>query len=181
MIRMESDPIVPKMLQPQPPQELVTVRDAIADLPGPISEIKAHGEFGWARYPSRAVHRLTEYAQRLRSLPPIGLGWSEAVELHQNGFVSGLVETRHSGRGRATISSDRVWQERIRSPNPIGWSGAANARQSARGRAQTKVPSNPFARCILERVASSPCAKARSCQDSRIGSCSIRQSGIASE
>ena len=94
----EIDPIVPKMLQPQPPQELVTVRDAIADLPGPISEIKAHGEFGWARYPSRAVHRLTEYAQRLRSLPPIGLGWSEAVELHQNGFVSGLVETRHSGK-----------------------------------------------------------------------------------
>jgi DNA (cytosine-5)-methyltransferase 1 len=92
----EVDPITVEMLQPRSLQEPATVRDAIFDLPAPISGSKAHGEFGWAKYPARHVHRLTEYAKSLRSLPPMGLGWGEAVELHQNGFVSGLIETCHS-------------------------------------------------------------------------------------
>lgn len=88
----------PKMFQPRPLENPVTVRDAISDLPGPIPEAKTIGEFGWRKYPQRAAHRLTEYAVRLRNLPPPGLGWSEAVELHRNGFVSGVVETQHSGK-----------------------------------------------------------------------------------
>jgi DNA (cytosine-5)-methyltransferase 1 len=94
----EIDTLEPKMFRPRPPENPITVRDAISDLPGPISELKAKGEFGWTKYPVRAAHRLTEYATRLRNLPPSGLGWSEAVELHKNGFVSGLVETQHSGK-----------------------------------------------------------------------------------
>ncbi len=88
----------PKMFQPRPLKNPVTVRDAISDLPGPIPEAKTIGEFGWRKYPQRAAHRLTEYAVRLRNLPPLGLGWSEAIELHRNGFVSGVVETQHSGK-----------------------------------------------------------------------------------
>jgi DNA (cytosine-5)-methyltransferase 1 len=94
----EVDPIDPESFQFRAPRSLITVRDAIADLPGPIPESKARGEFGWVKYPARAAHRLTAYAKRLRSLPPAGLGWKEAVELHQNGFVSGLIETCHSGK-----------------------------------------------------------------------------------
>lgn len=86
------------MFQPRPLKNPVTVRDAISDLPGPIPEAKTIGEFGWRKYPQRAAHRLTEYAVRLRNLPPLGLGWSEAIELHRNGFVSGVVETQHSGK-----------------------------------------------------------------------------------
>jgi len=93
----EVDPLEPKMFQPRSPEKLITVRDAISDLPGPIPEAKATGEFGWTKYPPRAARRLTDYASALRSQPPFGLGWSEAVSLHKNGFVSGLVETQHSG------------------------------------------------------------------------------------
>jgi DNA (cytosine-5)-methyltransferase 1 len=94
----EIDPIEAEILRPRRRGKPVTVRDAIADLPGPISETKAVGEFGWARYPTRATHQLTEYAKGLRSLPPVGLGWSEAIEMHKSGLVSGLIETRHSGQ-----------------------------------------------------------------------------------
>jgi DNA (cytosine-5)-methyltransferase 1 len=94
----EIDALEVKMFQPPRPENPVTVRDAISDLPGPIPEAKAKGEFGWTKYPPRVAHRLAEYATRLRSLPPVGLGWSEAVELHENGFVSGLLETQHSGK-----------------------------------------------------------------------------------
>jgi DNA (cytosine-5)-methyltransferase 1 len=94
----EVDPILPELLQVRTHRERITVRDAIADLPEPIPETKARGEFGWAKYPSRATHRLTDYAKRLRSLPPVGLGWSQAIELHEGGFVSGLIETQHSGK-----------------------------------------------------------------------------------
>lgn len=90
----EVDPILPEMISPRGPLELVTVRDAISDLPTPISEEKARGDFGWKKYPSRSA--LTEYAESLRALPPIGLGWTEAIEHHTNGFVSGLIETHHS-------------------------------------------------------------------------------------
>jgi DNA (cytosine-5)-methyltransferase 1 len=94
----EIESLQPEMFQLRPSKSPITVREAISDLPGPIPETKAKGEFGWTRYPSRAAHRLTEYAKRLRSLPPAGLGWSEAVDLHKNGFVSGLLETQHSGK-----------------------------------------------------------------------------------
>jgi DNA (cytosine-5)-methyltransferase 1 len=94
----EVDSIQPEIFQPRVPKNLITVRDAISDLPGPIAEAKAKGEFGWTKYPPRVARRLAAYATRLRSLPPLGLGWSEAVELHKNGFVSGLLETQHSGK-----------------------------------------------------------------------------------
>jgi DNA (cytosine-5)-methyltransferase 1 len=94
----EVDALELKMFQLPSPENPITVRDAISDLPGPIPEEKAKGEFGWTKYPMRAARRLTDYAQRLRTMPPVGLGWSEAVELHENGFVSGLLETQHSGK-----------------------------------------------------------------------------------
>jgi DNA (cytosine-5)-methyltransferase 1 len=90
----EVDSISPELINPRGPRELVTVRDAISDLPAPISEAKAKGDFGWTKYPLRSA--LTDYAESLRKLPPIGLGWTEAIEHHANGFVSGLIETHHT-------------------------------------------------------------------------------------
>ena len=77
-------------------RRLTTVREAIADLPGPVPGDKLQGDFGWVRYPPRRPDNLTKYARLMRQAPPAGLGWSEAVELHSNGFVSGLAETKHS-------------------------------------------------------------------------------------
>ncbi len=92
----EVDPISEEIIRRRAPRNLITVRDAIADLPGPIPEQKFGHDFGWRKYPKRSSAQLTKYAQYLRKEPPAGMGWREAVELHRNGFVSGLVETHHS-------------------------------------------------------------------------------------
>ncbi|WP_200941378.1 DNA cytosine methyltransferase [Caulobacter sp. Root1455] len=73
---------------------LVTVRDAISDLPSPIKDAKVEGDFGWAAYPE--AEDLSVYAAALRGPPPEGLGSQQAREQHSVGLVSGLVETRHS-------------------------------------------------------------------------------------
>ena len=90
------DSIIADELRPSEPERLVTVRDAIADLPNPISDAGDRMDFGWAKYPARALNALSEYARRLRNRPPAGLGWREAIDRHSEGYISGLTETRHS-------------------------------------------------------------------------------------
>jgi DNA (cytosine-5)-methyltransferase 1 len=92
----EVDPLAVETLQRRKTRQLVTVREAISDLPGPIPEHKAHGDFSWTKYPTRPKAQLSKYARLLRKRAPQGLGWSEAIDLHRNGFVSGLIETCHS-------------------------------------------------------------------------------------
>jgi DNA (cytosine-5)-methyltransferase 1 len=75
---------------------LVTVREAISDLPNPVAEHRTEGEFGWIRYPTRCRTDLPKYARLMRASPPLGLGWPEAIALHRNGLVSGLTSTLHS-------------------------------------------------------------------------------------
>lgn len=81
---------------PAIPKKLTTVRDAIADLPGPISEPADRRDFGWGRYSPLTQARLSAYARAMRAAPPCGLGMAEAVERHMAGLVSGVVRTRHS-------------------------------------------------------------------------------------
>jgi len=92
----EVDPLDAAHLKSRSVATATTVRQAIADLPSPISEVKAQIDFGWARYPNQALHRLSDYARQMRERPRSGLGWAEAIERSKQGFVSGLVETRHS-------------------------------------------------------------------------------------
>jgi DNA (cytosine-5)-methyltransferase 1 len=89
------DQFLPKALTPRAPRKLVTVRDAIADLPLPIPDTD-EGNFSWTKYPLERSRRLSGYARRLRRLAPVGLGWREGVEHHRAGYVSGMVATRHS-------------------------------------------------------------------------------------
>lgn len=90
------DEISPKIAQGTRRTDFVTVRDAIADLPGPIPGAKRGNDFGWAKYPARTPQRLSDYARALRVEAPKGLGWTEAVERHGQGYVSGAVATEHS-------------------------------------------------------------------------------------
>lgn len=75
---------------------LITVREAIADLPGPVAVENARGEFGWTKYPFTRQDGIPKYARLMRRSAPVGLGWPEAIELHQRGLISGLTATRHS-------------------------------------------------------------------------------------
>ena len=73
-----------------------TIRDAIADLPGPCVESGDRTDMGWAKYPEMARSRLSPYASALRAPPPSGIGSVEAVERMKAGYVSGLARTKHS-------------------------------------------------------------------------------------
>jgi DNA (cytosine-5)-methyltransferase 1 len=92
----EVDPISTDDLIARAPRNLITVRDAISDLPDPMADDKVRGNFGWKEYPVRTLANVPKYAKLMRQEPPVGLGWPEAVERHQNGFVSGLTSTLHS-------------------------------------------------------------------------------------
>ena len=86
-----------EFLTPRPPKNLVTVREAIGDLPSPIADNKDGHDFGWAKFTTKSADRASHYARRLRKAVPIPrLGWSQAIVQQENGFVSGLRETRHS-------------------------------------------------------------------------------------
>jgi DNA (cytosine-5)-methyltransferase 1 len=93
----EIDPLIVPMFQPKPSTHSATVRQAISDLPTPIAESKdEEASFGWAKYPSGDPANLSKYARRLRMPPVSGLGWKTAIEMHKDGYISGLTSTRHS-------------------------------------------------------------------------------------
>lgn len=71
------------------------IEDAIFDLPSPIPDLKDPTTFGWAQYPE-LQSPLSAYAKTMRKLPPSGLGSKEAIAYLKQGFVSGLLETKHT-------------------------------------------------------------------------------------
>ncbi len=81
----------------------VTVRDAISDLPGPISQNNVSDDLGWAAYP--CVVPISDYAMAARMRPPSHLGSPEAHERHLTGQVSGLFETVHSAEMQSRYSA----------------------------------------------------------------------------
>lgn len=91
----ECDEVSSDSLLPSP-GGLATVLDAIADLPSPIDGDEKTDEFDWTGYPLLPEGRLSHYARALRTPPPKGLGWTEALRFHEKGFVSGLRATRHT-------------------------------------------------------------------------------------
>ncbi len=91
----DCDPLTVEQLLPTI-GKYATVADAIADLPVPIEVSDDSEDFGWARYPNISSGNLSSYARALRSAPPEGLGWAEAIQWHEKKFVSGLFETRHT-------------------------------------------------------------------------------------
>lgn len=92
----ETDPLSLEFIIPKPPKHLITVREAIGDVPSPIPDDKDKDNFGWAKYTPKSAERASEYAKQLRRRPKSGLGWDEAVGRHREGYVSGLISTRHS-------------------------------------------------------------------------------------
>ncbi|HCE6780458.1 TPA: DNA cytosine methyltransferase [Pseudomonas aeruginosa] len=72
-----------------------SIADAISDLPSPILDFKDPSSFGWAQYPDLQTS-LSSYASAMRKLPPKGLGSREAIDYLKQGYVSGLLETKHT-------------------------------------------------------------------------------------
>lgn len=90
----------PKEIAPIEMQEIlsikkipVTVKDAIYDLSEPISQDKDVDNFGWSKY--RAIKKVSDYALKMRLLPPSGMGWSDAINYLKKGICSGNFDTKH--------------------------------------------------------------------------------------
>lgn len=60
--RDDVDPISVEHLEREEPEYLVTVREAISDLPSPIADLSDY-DFDWAKYPCRPESRLSDYAK----------------------------------------------------------------------------------------------------------------------
>lgn len=72
--------------------DLVTVRDAISDLPTPMDFLD--GDWGWNKYDGR--RKVSDYALNAKKKPPKGCGWKTAIEKMEEGYVSGLMNTIHA-------------------------------------------------------------------------------------
>lgn len=119
----DCDPLTPEELQPTP-SCLATVQDAIADLPAPIKDSGLSDDFGWAAYPAIAQNKLSSYARSLREGPPEGLGWAQAIRLHERGFVSGFHETRHTEAVSARYANvERGKSDSISKSYRLDWLG----------------------------------------------------------
>jgi DNA (cytosine-5)-methyltransferase 1 len=92
----EVDELEPDVILGPSSSSTVTVRDAIGDLPGPATGDRIEGKFGWVKYPSQRTGGLNPYARLMRKAAPDGLGWKAAIDLHRNGYISGLMPTIHS-------------------------------------------------------------------------------------
>ncbi|WP_460138291.1 DNA cytosine methyltransferase [Pseudomonas sp. S2_A10] len=79
----------------KPDVKSTTVREAISDLPSPCSlgNSLVVGGFRWVKATSDDV---SDYASNLKLAPLNGLGSSISVEMLANGYVSGVLGTKHT-------------------------------------------------------------------------------------
>ena len=97
-----------------------SVRDAIADLPRPIAQLK--DGLGWAKYPRSS--KISDYAARARLRPPPHLGSALAHQRFEAGQVSGLFDTRHSAEISSRYASIGVGKsDPITKSYKLGWEG----------------------------------------------------------
>jgi DNA (cytosine-5)-methyltransferase 1 len=104
-------------------KQAITVRQAICDLPSPKLP-KDEKDFDWSSYPPVSSSMISEYAKAMRAPPPKNLGWSIAVERFKQGFISGLLKTRHSreiSRRYARISGGK--SDPITRSYKLDWDG----------------------------------------------------------
>lgn len=98
------DPVTAADFVPSASTKVLTVKDAIGDLPNPISismTPAAAPNLGWAAYPRR---KASDYAQACRTAPDGKLGWKLAKEMLAKKLVSGLLPTAHTKEVRERFS-----------------------------------------------------------------------------
>jgi DNA (cytosine-5)-methyltransferase 1 len=91
----ELPPLRLEDFSPPPQSRLVTVADAISDLPSPILSSRAKDDFAWSKYPG-ITKPLSEYAACARKFPREGLGWATAIDKLHHRESSGHEATIHS-------------------------------------------------------------------------------------
>ncbi|QTN05868.1 DNA (cytosine-5-)-methyltransferase [Ochrobactrum sp. EEELCW01] len=101
-----------------------TVRDAIADLPAPVSFNNRSPDFGWTEYPAKPRSEISMYARTQRSMPRRSIGWHDALQELAQGRVSGLHSTKHTTAViERFIETPQGATERISKSPKLSWDG----------------------------------------------------------
>lgn len=101
-----------------------TVREAISDIPSPYEDdLKSPKLFNWTRYKPSSFE-LSDYALRMRMMPPKGLGSRLALEHLIHGEISGIINTKHTQPVIERFSETRPGETELISRYPrLSWSG----------------------------------------------------------
>lgn len=102
----------------------VTVRDAISDLPSPYEDdLKSSKVFSWARYRPSTCD-ISEYALKMRAMPPKGLGSKISLDHLIHGEISGIINTKHTQPVIERFSETRPGEVESVSRYPrLSWGG----------------------------------------------------------
>lgn len=136
---------------------VVTVRDAISDIPDPIRQSGDSEDFGWSKY--KSINVLSEYAKCLRAEPPEGLGDPEAIRRLSQNEVSGNFVTVHSERVQERYASIEPGKaDPISKSKKLSWDGLCPTLRAGtgadKGSHQAVRPLHPdFGRVITVREA----------------------------
>jgi len=90
------DKLESKDLSPPLNKNKIFVKDAISDLPSPISQTKKSDDYGWANYPKTINKLLSKYAKKMRKPAPNGLGWDISNNSLKKKIISGNFDTIHT-------------------------------------------------------------------------------------
>lgn len=137
--------------------DVVTVRDAISDIPEPIQQSGDSEDFGWSKY--KSIDVLSEYAKLLRAEPPEGLGDPEAIRRLRQNEVSGNFVTVHSERVQERYASIEPGKaDPVSKSKKLSWDGLCPTLRAGtgadKGSHQAVRPLHPdFGRVITVREA----------------------------
>lgn len=115
-----------------PPNVSVTVKDAISDLPKPISQTRDNADFGWSKYNRK--RKISDYAIRMRSSPPTHIGSKEAKKRHKEKMSSGHFDTVHTDKVAKRYAE--VPQGKIDKPSKskkLSWTGVSTTLRAGTG------------------------------------------------
>lgn len=122
--KTDVDPIDLAAIETLKVTQRTTVRDAIADLPAPITSTKRILDFGWADYPSKSKEEISRYALTQRTMPHRSIGWHDALTELSQGRVSGLHSTKHTSAVLDRfIETPQGSTERISKSPKLSWNG----------------------------------------------------------
>lgn len=102
----------------------VTVRAAISDIPSPHEhELKSSKFFGWTRYKTSSFD-MSDYALKMRAMPPKGLGSKLSLDRLIHGEISGIINTKHTQSVIERFSETRPGETDSISRYPrLSWGG----------------------------------------------------------
>lgn len=110
----------------------VSVKDAISDISAPIEQKKDKNDYGWSTY--RGVKSLSDYAKKMRQMPPKMFGWSEAREKLQSGQTSGHFDTTHTQLVKERYAATKPGEtDKVSRSKKLEWNGVCPTLRAGTG------------------------------------------------